>query len=94
MADSTVQVPPIPVGGTNQVMDVSAVTRVDGSATVVNRGRYVISDPTNPASFASVSPVGELAVIMRLDNIEAHLKRIARLLEIQNDVEVSLDDVE
>lgn len=94
MADAIVQVPPIPTGGTNQVMDVSAVTREDGAGTVVNRGRVVVSDPVNPSSFANVSPIGELAVAMRLDSIEAQLKRIARLLEIQNDVEVSIDDVE
>lgn len=94
MTDSTVQVPPIPTGGTNQLMDVSAVTREDGAGTIVNRGRVVVSDPVNPSSFANVSAIGELAVTMRLDSIEAQLKRIARLLEIQNDVEVSIDDVE
>lgn len=90
MTDSTVQVPPIPTGGTNQVMDTSALTRQDGLGTVVNRPRWVMGDPVNPSSFATVSPVGEVAVIARLEIIEAQLARIARLLELFIGVEVEL----
>jgi hypothetical protein len=87
MADGKVVVPPDSSG---KAIDTSELTRSDG--TVVERQRIVIGDATNAASLGSVSPTGEIAVVMRLDSIEAQLKRIARLLEIQGDIQVSVDD--
>jgi hypothetical protein len=95
MADSTVQVPPIPTGGTNQVVDTAAVTRGDG--TVVQRQRVVIGDGSNPENFLGVGSDGTLSVSASDSNnlvlILTQLKRIALILEIIADSHVSIGDV-
>lgn len=85
MADGKVVVPPDSSG---KAIDTSELTRSDG--TVVERQRVVIGDAVNMTSFGRILPTGEIAVITRLEIIEAQLARIARLLEILVDTEVPL----
>lgn len=95
MADSTVQVPPIPTGGTNQVVDTAAVTRGDG--TVVQRQRVTIGDGSNANNFLGVSADGSLSVSASDSNnlvlILTQLKRIALILEVIADKHITADDV-
>jgi hypothetical protein len=96
MTDAVVQVPPIPgtTGQPNQQIDTSAITRSDG--TVVERQRVVIADPVNAGYLSGVTVFGEQLVAANFkdrDETVVQLKRIARLLEILTDTEISAEDV-
>lgn len=91
MSDDTVGIVDQGTGtGTKQV-DVVEITRLD--STTVDRQRVVQADATNPSFAASVDSAGRTTVKVDMSGIETQLKRIAFLLQIIANQEVSEADV-
>lgn len=80
---------------TNQGGPLVDTSQVTTSAGQVQRQRVAIGDPSAPASLAAVTVEGMLAVVVKQqDETLLQLKRIARLLEILADEEVSVDEID
>jgi hypothetical protein len=86
-----VQIPPNSSG-----LKIRTVELTDSSGNTVECQAIVIADPVTAANLASVTQFGELMVTQsaQFDELIAHTKRVARLLEILVDVEVSIADAD
>ena len=88
-----VQIPPNSTG-----LKIRTVEITDSVGNVVECQAIIIADPTIAANLGAVSIFGELSVSdaqnQLLSELVGHTKRVARLLEIMIDQEITLADVD